>query len=133
MSLVHQDQVEGAQLAGALVDRLDAGQDDRPAGVPALQASRVDAEADLGADLAQFVRRLFQQLLDVGQDQHPAVPARHRVLADGRHDRRLAAGGRDDDDRVIVVRAQVGVDGMLSCFLIGAQCQHAPSCPGGPK
>jgi len=60
---VDYNQVERAELLAPLVDGLNAGDDDRMRSVPALQTRRIDAEANLGTDLAQLVRRLL-----------PAVP-----------------------------------------------------------
>jgi hypothetical protein len=80
--LVYDDQIEGVQFAGPLVDRLDTGEDHRVLGVAASQAGRVDAEAHLRADRAQLVGRLLQQFLDVGQHQDAATPLNHGVFAD---------------------------------------------------
>ena len=60
---------------------------------------------DFGADDLQLVGRLLEQFLDVRQDQHAAVPLADGVLADRRHDGRLAAGGRHHGARVVVARA----------------------------
>ena len=91
MGLVDDDQIEGVQFAGPLVDGLDAGDDHRMLGVAAAQAGRVDAELHLRADRPQLVGRLLEQFLHVGQDEHAAAPLRHGVLADRGHHGRLAA------------------------------------------
>jgi hypothetical protein len=116
--LIDHHQVERVELTGPLVHRLDARHDHRAVRVPPLQARRVDAERYLRADGPQLVDGLLEQLLDVRQDQDAAAPARHCILADGRHDRRLAACGRDHDAWIVVPHAQVRVDGSLGLLLV---------------
>jgi hypothetical protein len=66
--------------------------------------------------------RLLEQFLDVRQDQHAAAPQVHGVLANGGHQGRLAAGGRNHHARVVIPPSQMAVDGFLGGFLVGSQC-----------
>ena len=85
-------EVEGVELAGAPVDRLDAGDDDRVLGVAALEARRVDAglHPHLRRDQVELLERLLEQFLHVRQDENAPVPPPHGVPADRGHDGRLA-------------------------------------------
>ena len=56
--------------------------------------------------------------------QHPAVPLAHSIVADGGHHRRLAAAGRDHDDRVVVAIPQVAIHRLNGGGLIWAKRDH---------
>ena len=124
MTLIHKDQVERIQIAGSFIDRLDSRHDDRVLGIPPFQAGRIDSDRQIRTDQFQLVDGLLQKFFDMGQDQHTAVPGLHRIMADGCHDRRLAATCRDHDDRVVIVIPQVLVNSVNSLLLIRTKRQH---------
>ena len=69
---------------------------------------------------------LRDQLADVGDDQDALVgPGAQHALDEGGHHQALAAGGRDDDERVAGVLGEVAVDRVDGGLLVGTQRQHA--------
>ena len=121
--LVNEDQVEAVQFGRPAVYALDARDDNRVFRVTAPHARRIDTDPvpQIRGHRVQLLDRLFEQFLDVSQDQHAPVPLLDRVAADRRHHRRLAARRRDHHAKVVVPLAQVIVDSGDSLFLVGSQ------------
>ncbi len=121
--LIDQDQIEGVQVGGAAVDALNASDDDRMLGVAASQTRRVhpDAVPQVRGHRVQLFDGLFEQFLDVREDQHTPVPLAYGITADRRHHRRLAPGRRNDDAGVVIPTAQVFVDGRDGLGLVRSQ------------
>jgi hypothetical protein len=118
------------------VDRLDAGKQDLRLDVAAVQPGAVDPGRRLRPQAQELGEVLADQLPDVGQDDDPFVgPLRQHLLDEGGHDQRLAAGGRDNHQRMAARRHEVGVDRVDGGALIGAQLQDhaAPSCQTLPS
>jgi len=104
---VDDDEVKRLQLGGALVDRLDAGDDDRMRGVAPAEAGRVEAHVQVRRHAVQRPGRLLQEFLHVREDQHPPLPARHSVVGHPGHHGGLAAVVMDHEMPVEVVRIAV--------------------------
>ena len=107
--LVDDHEVDRAELASALPDRLDARDGDRVLELAPAESRRVDAHAEAGRHRVELAHGLLEQLLHVGQDEDAPLPERDGVAADRCDDRRLAAARRDHHERVVVAPAEVPV------------------------
>nr|WP_231604881.1 hypothetical protein [Crateriforma conspicua] len=68
MGFVDNNQIEGIKVACSFVNTLNAGNEDRRIGVSLFQASRIQANLDLGAQMADLVGVLLKQFFHVGED-----------------------------------------------------------------
>ena len=124
--LVDQHQVALLHVVGAAVDRLDAGEEDAGAQVAAAEPGGADAGRRLAPEADQLGEVLGDQLADMGDDEDALVgPGPQHALDEGGHHQALAAGGRDDDERVAAVLGEVAVDRVDRRLLVGTQRQHA--------
>ncbi len=82
MGFVDDDEVEWFEIASTLVDALDTGNQDWRIGVAFLETSRIESDLDIGTKPTNLVGVLFQQLLDVGQDQYATIPLPYGVTRD---------------------------------------------------
>ena len=123
VTFIQKDDVEAVEFLCPAVDALNARDDDRMVGIAAAQTGRVDADLvpEVRCHGVKLIDRLFEQLLDVRQDQHAPGPLGHRVAADRRHDGRLAPGRRDDDARIVIPTAQVVVNSLDGFGLVRTQ------------
>ena len=129
MRLVDDDEVEGPELGGALVDGLDAGDDDGLVRVAGGKAGGIDADRDARAEAVDLVGILLQQLLHVRENEDAPAPERDGVGRDAGEDEAFAAGGRDHDTGVRVLRLEMMVDGLDGLELVGAEV-HGRTTPG---
>lgn len=130
-ALVHNDQVDWAQITGLLVYRLDACNGDGVPEISAPQPGRVDAHRYIGRDGAQLLGGLLEQFLHVREDDDAPVPLVDRVAADRAKHQRFAGRGWQHDARVCVTLAEVPVDRVDCLALVLAQDQAATSAPSG--
>ena len=128
VGLVDEHDVEAAQVAGLLVHRLNAGDDDRMVEIAALEPSRVDPDQQVGQETTGLAGVLVHQLLHMRQHQDAAVPALHDIGAQAADDHALAATCGDYDAGVVGAGSQVLVDGGDRRFLVRTQCDHQATC-----
>ena len=132
MRLVDEDEIAKADLGGAPVDRLDAGEEDRRIRIAATEAGRIDAGWRLRPEADHLGMVLRDQLTHMGDDEDTLVgPRLEHTLDEGGHDQTLAASRRDHHDRMTLVFFEIFVDRFNRGFLVGAQFKHArPPCRG---
>ena len=107
--LVDDHEVDRAELASALPDRLDASDRDRVLELAPAEPRGVDAHAEAGRHRVELADGLLEQLLHVGQDEDAPLPARNGVAADRCDDGRLAAARRDHHERIVFALSEVPV------------------------
>ncbi len=122
MGLVDQHEVDMLDVVGTPVDRLDAGEEDACLCLAAAEPGAVDAGRRLGPEAEELGVVLADQLAHMGEDEDALVrPGLEDFPDERRHDQRLAAGRRDDDERVAVGLAEVAVDRVDGLALIGTE------------
>ena len=125
MRLVDQHQIASLHVVGAAMDRLDAGEEDAGAEVAPPEAGGADASRRVAPETDQLGMVLRDQLADVGHHENPLVgPGAEHALDEGCHDKALAAGGRNDDQRVAALPGEVAVDRVDRGLLVGTERQH---------
>ncbi len=126
MRLVDQHQVALLHVVRPAVDRLDAGKEDAGAEVTPAEPGRDDARRRIAPEPDQLGMVLGNQLAHMGHDEDALVgPGAQNALDEGRHHERLAAGGRDHDERVAGLLGEVAVERVDGGLLVGTQRQHA--------
>ena len=125
MRLVDQHEIGMADLACLVVDRLDAGEEDRGLNIAAAEPGRVDAGRRVGPEPDELGIVLRDQLADMGDDEDALVgPGLQHAFDEGSSHEALAAGGGDHDERVAALRLEIAVDRVDRGLLICAQGQH---------
>ena len=91
MALVDDHQIDVAKRTGLGAHRLDASEGDWLSQVLAANAGAVDAKRCTRPMLAHFLGILLDQLLDMGEHEHPSLwPVLQGILAQRGHNVRLS-------------------------------------------
>ena len=122
--LVDEHDVEAPQVAGLLVDRLDASDNDWVIEIAALQPGRVHAHQQWRQKTPSLAGILIDQLFHMGEHQNATVPALDDIGAQPPDDDALAATRWNDDAGVIFTGRQMLVDGGNRRLLVRPQGDH---------
>ena len=124
--LVDQHQIAALDVVGALVDALDAGEQDLRVQIALVQPGRVDAGRGLRPQPDHLAVVLRDQLLDVGDDENSRVgPVGDGAGGKGCKDKALARPHGQHDQRIAGILREVAVDRLDRRGLIGAELDHA--------
>ena len=116
---VDREHVNVAELRGALVDRLNAREEDRRRKLAAPEPGRVDASGRPIPKLDEFAIILVDEFLDVGRrdDPHPLIVF-EEVFEERPLNARLAAAGREHHERVVALPFAPIVEGLVDAVLL---------------